>query len=434
MLIVHNNNTVTKKMTTILVLFFVTIFVLFDITINSSTVERNVASFLSWKNITTLGRRELLQLGGRKPKKGLRRDPRTTIYKGSNTNGNERVSSINNNKLLNINGNVSRLHIRKQQQQNNNNNEKLSSSGGTNEPLVLYTIFAGRKATLELQSPYIQELLNKNIINEVHLWDFTCKQQQQQRKENSEYLRNTLLPLDERIYIIQVNEEECDWQEYYDFYTPLLVDDNDVLLKVDDDIIFIDTTRVQAFVDTIRGPYRDDVYLWSANIINNGISAALQNLDGKIPLTLGNMRSEVKCPRTGCLHMNSNVGLSLHNEFLSDPNKFFTTEKELRLIQSRISINFVGWSGKQYVPKTAMYVRNYIPNEDEMAVTQLAWEIYHEKLVVFMPLVVSHASFNMQHIQDDVIRLYKDRGPIRNTLPQSSHVKQQLQFPGFANE
>lgn len=122
-------------------------------------------------------------------------------------------------------------------------------------PLVFYSIFAGREATLELQLPHILKLLEQNIVDEVHLWDFSCKQKREIKnwfgngKNDTEFLWEKMWPKDERIYIVE--PARCSWRDYYEYYSNLL-HGGDVLIKADDDILFVDTSRVQGFVDTIR--------------------------------------------------------------------------------------------------------------------------------------------------------------------------------------
>jgi len=331
------------------------------------------------------------------------------------------------------------------------------SENNQRSPLVLYTIFAGRKETLQLQVPYIMELLEKGIVDEVHLWDLTCKQDVEQKgwygkkSLDTGYLWEVMRKLDERIYIIKPSLGRCSWMSYYEYYSKQIQND-DVLMKVDDDIVFVDTSRVLGFARTIRS--HPEVYLWSANVINNGISAGLHDLDGLIPSNLASLNTEISHPlMEGCLLFNQSAGMELHKDFVSDPQKYYIPPKgkELRLIKGRISINFVAFLGKHVrngasnnnyalsdtAPSSSNDERqqNNVNNNnhhsvhqsmlmislrfagrsidnsggDEKALTETASINLRQKLIVYLPLVVAHASFGAQNLYDGVIPLYQNR-------------------------
>ena len=58
--------------------------------------------------------------------------------------------------------------------------------------------------------------------------------------------------------------------------------DDDVVLKVDDDVIYADMSRLSGFVDLISA--NPEVYLWSDNVVNNGRAAVLQRMYGVFDL------------------------------------------------------------------------------------------------------------------------------------------------------
>mmetsp|Transcript_26794 Transcript_26794/g.39640 ORF Transcript_26794/g.39640 Transcript_26794/m.39640 type:complete len:431 (+) Transcript_26794:79-1371(+) len=315
-------------------------------------------------------------------------------------------------------------------------------------PLTIYSIFAGRPEPLEIQMPYIQELLNEEIIDEVHIWDYTCKQyalpkfkgkdkikmNQEERLptpaalEAARFLRETLLEIDPRIFLI--TPTQCVWDEYYRSYERLMRD-SDVLIKADDDILFVDTHRVRDFVKTVRK--FPEVFLWSANVINNGISAGLQKNDGLLPLHVVDMKIEVNNPVTEhCLFRQADYGREIHHKFLRNPMSFLTPlpGKELRLIRSRLSINFVAFLGKN-MDRVATYVEK-AEDDDELGLTRHASEGWKkEKLVVYMPLVVSHASFGPQHIGPDMYELYRNNAERLKSSKRADEWKmpQEFQLP-----
>ena len=68
----------------------------------------------------------------------------------------------------------------------------------------------------------------------------------------------------------------------YEYYARTLAPD-DVLLKVDDDIVWVDTPRFASFLD-YRRRHADDVFVLAPNVVNNGVNAYFQHrLGGCIP-------------------------------------------------------------------------------------------------------------------------------------------------------
>jgi len=397
--------------------------------------------------------RQLVQLGGKGHHRGYNsKSSRVHHYHGSNYMIGARGAYMEEEtytKLLNKNGELSILHRRKDPRwlssslskiwkKNDTNNFEKNNITETQElkPIVIYSIFAGRKSSLDIQIQYLKKLIYNNIIDEVHLWDYTCYQGGlgNHAMSQSMYLRTEILNQDSRIYIIK--SKQCKWQEYYDFYggdthddnnnektsscRPSLLQQDDVLIKADDDILFVDTSRMKGFIETIRA--FPQIYLWSANVINNGISSALHIMDGLIPTEAyyPKIEDEINCPHSkDCLYRDGSMGKKLHDYFVNDPSKFLQYPppgKELRLIQGRMSINFVAWLGCHNTQKTLHYLKVRGPagdfggGHDEIAITKVASEQYQEKIIVYMPLVVAHASFNPQNIHDDAVNIYREKG------------------------
>lgn len=126
-----------------------------------------------------------------------------------------------------------------------------------------------------------------------------------------------------------------DWQEYYDFYGRNSLRD-DVIVKVDDDIVFVDTSRFSVFVDTVR-QFVIDVFIWSANVINDGKAAVLHNLHGDLPSSVANVTvyDELVGYGNGKLHTSSAKGLAIHKHFLANSQAYFDmglTEKNTTVV------------------------------------------------------------------------------------------------------
>lgn len=328
------------------------------------------------------------------------------------------------------------------------------------EPKVFYSIFAGREFPLRIQFEYLQELLNQRLVDEIHIWDYTCYSYNPNGYKDAKFLLNTLWQMDDRIYYVR--SQTCGWTEYYQFYQRYPLHPRDVLIKADDDIVFIDTSRFAGFIRTMR-QYNNEVFMWSANIINNGMAAAFQELDGVLPKQPNGtvttdtnstttsyarmMDIEPHCPGdvlSLCFSLNGTRGKEVHQEFLTNPTKFTTPipGKEIRLMKGRISINFIAWLGQNY-PRVLKHLGDhpwgdYVGGNDEVALTLGATHDDEEQNAMYMPLVVAHGSFGTQGLWEEnyAFQLYKDAMPRLKNITSKWKLppgNKKLPFPTVAN-
>ena len=144
---------------------------------------------------------------------------------------------------------------------------------------------------LQALLPYLRAMLQLKLIDQVHLWDFT------HNSDDRKFLRSTApdtgklleqkidfhtLPSGIFINMGNFDCESCDrwietWDNYYIYYGGYLQDD-DVLIKCDDDIVYIDIDNFHKYLSAIR----QSPGLVFANILNNDgtmcLSIKLQSL------------------------------------------------------------------------------------------------------------------------------------------------------------
>lgn len=133
---------------------------------------------------------------------------------------------------------------------------------------VIFYVFAGRKANIEIALPYYQDILDRNPDAEIHLWDL-CRD-----RADSKYLR-TITGIDR----LKVRTE---------FYTPGGVASpgqnrvwryyahpqfqNTMFVKGDDDVLFLESKTFDQFVESAASRPHE---VTSALTINNGASTHL---------------------------------------------------------------------------------------------------------------------------------------------------------------
>lgn len=132
---------------------------------------------------------------------------------------------------------------------------------------------------MKLHFHYTEILLKRNLVHEVHVWDFCL-----QNADNRAYLLQTVASLNNAKYIY-FKPPDTDkrrgvfkrgvgylWESFYNHYsTHTRYRDHDIFVKADDDIVFLDIPHFAHFIDGIR-----TINLYFPNIVNNDIGLYLQ--------------------------------------------------------------------------------------------------------------------------------------------------------------
>lgn len=188
---------------------------------------------------------------------------------------------------------------------------------------------------------------------------------------------------------------EKSWKNYYKHYNNKNFE-NDIIIKCDDDIVFIDLYKLPKFIDFIRNNDYDLVF---ANTINNGVSAYYQqNKFNLIPKDL----MDLEYPNTkGTLGLDGSLWEShikaenLHNYFIDNYEKFLDHDynNEIIPIKTRFSINFFGYKGKNWHKIHDCYT------DDEYNLTIEYVQKRDFNNVLYTNFYVSHLSFHKQFEQ-----------------------------------
>lgn len=183
---------------------------------------------------------------------------------------------------------------------------------------------------------------------------------------------------------------EKTWKNYYEYYDKEEFK-HDIIIKCDDDILFIDVPRLPSFFDFVREKKEIDIVF--ANIINNGVAAFYQQNKFKlIPKSL----LELEYPAqglNGSLWQSGDKAEILHKYFIENVDSFLKTsiKDDFIYIFSRFSINFFAIRGEKWNKIKDCY------KDDELHLTVTFVQNERKMLNVLYPhLFVSHLSFYKQ--------------------------------------
>lgn len=199
-------------------------------------------------------------------------------------------------------------------------NNKLESSGPVT-PKTYFAIFSGRQRYLEILFRYVTKFLDDGLIDEVHLWDFCRKTEDadyiagiakmdprfvikgngkklrkivryqlpmQAKQRTKECLSGTLPPWVRVGYYcnIELLKLHILWKTmthkmfplFYKYYA-YNMEDEDVLVKCDDDVLFIG--NLKPLIDYARN--NPQISVTYPSIVNNELSAHFQMRENMIP-------------------------------------------------------------------------------------------------------------------------------------------------------
>lgn len=273
---------------------------------------------------------------------------------------------------------------------------------------VIFTVFAGRRRFMHILMGYVQPLLQEGVVDEVHIWDY-CKV-----AADREYLKGLTTSAALRVMTPPPSDLTAKfpnkWKGYYAHYAHSLRDD-DLLIKCDDDVVFIaNLHRLLAFARADGGAH----HLYFPSIVNNDVSAAFQAADGVITdpeFTVELQRSRLDGPHSrapmsdwyNCTACAEHV----HSLFLGAPSRFFTGCAHTWAVPARVPINFFVMPGRRVREHFSSYAKEaYV---DEAYLTALLTERTGVPSVLVSDAVVVHLAFAFQHLHAprDVLERYR---------------------------
>ena len=256
---------------------------------------------------------------------------------------------------------------------------------------TILSIFAGRYKYLSILKNYLDFLLNKEILTEVHLWNFA--------RQDTDYVYViSIADNDKRYKLFTPNKESIQknwnqWAEYYDYY--MNCDDFDILIKCDDDIVFIDVDKMQEFIYEIK-----DDSLYFPNIVNNDVCAYIQTANRVHDLVLD---VDINLMTTGCTipltgwegwYKQPDKALEIHKLFLEDRSKFSIDKPNISW-DSRISINMFAGT-KNTIKKYFSLFKQIGKGDDEAFFSSVVCKFMNTTNYIVPYFNIVHFSFGPQ--------------------------------------
>jgi hypothetical protein len=260
---------------------------------------------------------------------------------------------------------------------------------------VKFCVFLGREKNMKILHYYLEEALKNNIIDEYHMFDFSRNNNDHlfiiyefNRLKfiyhNKIYLHN----YDNNEIILKKPRVKTDWNPFYKTISKW--SDNDVVIKCDDDILFID---INSLKNAIHDRIEDKIsFLIHSNCINNGICAYYQK--DLFPKLKNELSKYPTGGIMGILFEKPELAYVLHNQFskdlLTDINNINKYILDDVYITSRISINFILINGSDL-----KYLEN-VSIHDEYELSSFIPEKLLRPNKIKGDLITSHLSYTFQ--------------------------------------
>jgi len=118
---------------------------------------------------------------------------------------------------------------------------KLSHKKDYKDKTVLF-VFAGRKDRMTILTTYLKELLAKELVDYIHIWNFARNENDFKWVKSLQDTQNQIVVFTPGTFSDLAENPQILYREAYQFYSnPFFY--NSLFIKCDDDIVYIDTSE-----------------------------------------------------------------------------------------------------------------------------------------------------------------------------------------------
>lgn len=191
---------------------------------------------------------------------------------------------------------------------------------------------------------------------------------------------------------------KANWSEYYQYYNKEEYN-NDVIVKCDDDIVFLDITKFQSYINFVQSTQNDLVF---ANIINNGVAAYYQQSKYELIPRAMDVYEYPEDGFCGTLWSSGKKAERIHDYFLRNIQLFLTYEykQDYIPITTRFSINLFAIKGSNWHK-----IKDVGNGDDEYALTEQGLLTN----CMYSAFYVSHLSYGRQNSEFETRELYLNK-------------------------
>lgn len=269
-------------------------------------------------------------------------------------------------------------------------------------------IFGGRKDRMSLLIPYLEHLIEQNQLDYIHIWNFARNIQDFNWLNGLENKAKKIFTFRTKTFCFDsftANQYYVLWKSVYNYYAQPQFK-NACFVKCDDDIVYLDTQYFGQFLEKVRNiSPKSDYYMVSANVVNNGICAYIQqNQCHLIPESVASFGIPPKYDPLGIFGPEywdeGRKSQLLHEHFIENRLDFVSKSRrenhKLIDIGTRVSINFIGFRHDTILNYAKVSRFSYSYYRDEHFLTSKLSKSIQKPLLINMSFTVAHLSFASQ--------------------------------------
>ena len=217
--------------------------------------------------------------------------------------------------------------------------------------------FLGREKNIKVLHVYIEEALSKGILDRYYMFDLT-RDRRDQIFLIKEYHRLRSIYRD-KVILVNCQKRKSQfknksigstigkWGDFYGYLSNF--DDNDIIIKVDDDTLFIDVDELEQALKTRWE--NQSAFLMHSNCINNGVCAYYQAMQNIWRFNSDRLKLFPEGGIAGPLFLWPELAKDCHEQFLNDISQDYSAINQYKLnkniyFNARVSINFTFMLGK----------------------------------------------------------------------------------------
>jgi len=276
--------------------------------------------------------------------------------------------------------------------------------------------FLGRKKYITILHLYIERCLHENIIDRYYLFDLSKNLEdhffllEESKRLSLKFPNRVFLEnYEKRDYLLKKNSIDAvsgKWGAFYSYLSNF--DDNDIIIKIDDDTLFIDPEGLK---EALEVRWSDQsAFIMHSNCINNGICAYHQSESKIWKFKDERINMYPEGGIAGPLFLWPELTQKCHEQFLEDVSIDSDNINNYKLgkniySNSRISINFTFFLGRD---------RNHlvgINEQDEYLLSSKIPQNLGRSNMIIGDFITSHYSYGVQEpllSRFDFLKKYKD--------------------------
>ena len=284
-------------------------------------------------------------------------------------------------------------------------------------------VFMGREKNIQVLHRYIMLALQTGVVDRYYMIDMTRNMSDHQHIQQEHARMNSMFPgrvdvVNSKVRRRQLidgtwQQQKNQWAPFYKFCESFT--DHDIIIKCDDDTLFIDVNALSSACDT-RWNNRQPVLMHS-NSINNGVCAYHQANHGVWRFDQHDkLKMYPSQGLTGPLFTNPELAADCHEQFTTDLQQSPDNVDKYKLPQdvyftNRISINFMLLLGLD------RHLFSSVNYQDEYTMSCKIGQQTDRPNMILSDLITSHHGYQTQE------NILKSRGTFQmyNNLPTWSH-------------